>query len=264
MEFLKRSIAPLTSKAWKEIDERAKEILKANLYARRFVDVHGPLGWQFSALPLGEVDVKSDETEKVQWGIRKILPVIELRTSFKLNIWGLDNLERGSQNPDLTALEDAAKQCAKFEDDLVLFGCQDYGIKGLIDVARERNVGASKEPSKFISSVQKSIEVLKEDGISAPYNLLISNDIWKELMANSYFYQLNNTLSALLEGGKVIPTLRIDEAIVIAQGNHFKLFIGQDFSIGYEGNNETEVKLFITETLTFYIANPLGLVGLKF
>ncbi|MEN3042467.1 MAG: family 1 encapsulin nanocompartment shell protein [Fervidobacterium sp.] len=264
MEFLKRAFAPITTKSWKEIDERTKEILKNNLYARRVVDVHGPLGWQFSALPLGEVEVKSDDTDKVQWGIRKILPVIELRTSFKLKIWDLDNIERGAQAPDFSTLEDAARQVAKFEDELVFFGCPEYGIKGIVEIIKERSLSAIKDDVKFLSSVQRAIQILKKDGISGPYNLLISADVWKEMVSDQYFYQTSRVLLNLLEGGKVVPTPRLDEAIVIAQGNHFKLFIGQDFSVGYEGSTDTEVKLFITETLTFCIVNPLGAVGLKF
>lgn len=37
--ILRRSLAPLTEKAWAEVDDQATQILKTQLSARRFVDL---------------------------------------------------------------------------------------------------------------------------------------------------------------------------------------------------------------------------------
>lgn len=60
-------------------------------------------------------------------------------------------------------------------------------------------------------------------------------------------------MNFLLEGGKIVPTPRVQKGFIIGQGEHFRLLIGQDFVVGYEDNTDTEVKLYITETLTFQI-----------
>ncbi|ODN30148.1 family 1 encapsulin nanocompartment shell protein [Fervidobacterium thailandense] len=264
MEFLKRNFAPITQRSWAEIDKRFREIMKSNLYARRVVDLHGPMGWEFSALPLGEVVIKSSEGDKVKWGIRKVLPVIELRSSFSLNIWKLDDIERGAENIDLTELEEAAKNVAAFEDEIVFYGCPEYGIAGLLDVLKDRYVTTEKQLDKFIGGLFEAIQVLKEDGIVGPYNLLVNKEVWNVMITSQDFAQRYKVIEKMLEGGTVIPTPRIPEAMLLAKGGHFKLFIGQDLSVGYEGHTAEMVNLFITETMTFVCVNPLGGVLIKF
>lgn len=264
MEFLKRKFAPITQRSWMEIDKRFTEVMKSNLYARRAVDLYGPMGWEFSALPLGEVAIKSSSGEKVQWGIRRVLPVIELRASFSLEIWKLDDVERGAKNVDLTELEEAARNVAAFEDEIVFYGCPEFGITGILDVVRDRYVTAEKQVEKFTASLFNAVNILKDDGIAGPYNLLVNRDIWSTVISSSDFAQGQKVIERLLDGGSVIPTPRIPEALVLAQGGHFKLFIGQDLSIGYEGHTSERVNLFITETLTFQCINPLGGVLIKF
>ena len=44
MDFLKKELAPISGKVWKDIEERAKEVLTTQLSARRFVKVTGPIG----------------------------------------------------------------------------------------------------------------------------------------------------------------------------------------------------------------------------
>jgi uncharacterized linocin/CFP29 family protein len=42
--MLKRELAPFESSVWNEIDERAAQVLKSYLSARRVVNVQGPKG----------------------------------------------------------------------------------------------------------------------------------------------------------------------------------------------------------------------------
>jgi uncharacterized linocin/CFP29 family protein len=48
MDLFKRQLAPLSSEAWEEINERAKQVLKSYLSARKIVNVVGPKGWEYS------------------------------------------------------------------------------------------------------------------------------------------------------------------------------------------------------------------------
>ena len=44
MDLLKRSHAPITPEAWKQIDAEAKRVLQINLAGRKLVDFDGPTG----------------------------------------------------------------------------------------------------------------------------------------------------------------------------------------------------------------------------
>lgn len=264
MDFLKRNLAPITPKAWNEIDRRVREVLRSNLYGRRIVELVGPKGWEFSALAVGQVVVKSSQDEPVQWGIRKVLPVVELRASFSLDTWELDNVERGMVGVDLKPLEDAAKAVAEFEDEVVFNGCAEYGITGILELTRDRSISTTREFGKIVGSVADASFLLKEDGVPGPYNFLINDVVWSEMAGTHGFYQQLKVLNWHLDGGNVIPTPRIDGGLLVAKGDHFRLVIGHDLSVGYEGQTDTNVKLFITETFTFQVINPLAVVGINF
>ena len=57
MSMLKRNIAPMPSKVWDEIDERAKTVLTNILSARKVVHVEGPMGWDYAVVPEGRLDI---------------------------------------------------------------------------------------------------------------------------------------------------------------------------------------------------------------
>lgn len=56
------------------------------LQGRTLVDVDGPHGWQYAAVNTGRLAIKSDSGLGVAWGIREVLPLIELRISIELSI----------------------------------------------------------------------------------------------------------------------------------------------------------------------------------
>ncbi|PLV59480.1 family 1 encapsulin nanocompartment shell protein [Thermotoga sp. KOL6] len=265
MEFLKRFLAPLTAKQWEEIDKRAKEIFSTQLYGRRVIDVEGPYGWEYSAYPLGEVEVLSGENT-VKWGLRKSLPLIETRATFTLSLWELDNLERGKLNVDLSNLEETVRKVAEFEDEVIFRGCERAGIKGMLAFKEERRINVGETPDDLIEALLKSLSIFSKEGIEGPYALIINTERWiKLLRGTTGHYPLEKRVEDTLRGGRIITTPRIEEAIVISErGGDFKLILGQDLSIGYEGRESDKVRLFITETFTFQVVNPEAMIHLSF
>jgi len=80
---LLRRHAPITDKAWDEIDAEARERLTPALAARKLVDFVGPLGWEHSATNLGRVQaVEGEPVTGVQALQRRVLPLVELRAPF--------------------------------------------------------------------------------------------------------------------------------------------------------------------------------------
>src|SRR5690606_39199261 len=80
MNDLLREQAPVTTAAWKEIDEEARRALKTLLAGRKLVDFVGPLGWSASAVVLGRLQALSPPPEEgVTLSARQTLPLIEMR-----------------------------------------------------------------------------------------------------------------------------------------------------------------------------------------
>ena len=123
MDILKKDLAPLTHNAWEEINDEAVSIFTSLLSARKFIDINGPKGIGYAAVPLGQLDVTDDmEKDGIKFGIHKVMPLIELRVPFTLNIWEMDNLERGAKDIDLDNLEEAAHKLIKFEEEAIYQG----------------------------------------------------------------------------------------------------------------------------------------------
>ena len=106
MDVLKRELAPIVDAAWNAIEEDAINVLKANLSARRIVDFDGPKGFDFSAVNLGRLTLGEEQSsEGVRYGVRCVLPLIELRVPFRMDVWDLDNLARGADNVDTSCAD---------------------------------------------------------------------------------------------------------------------------------------------------------------
>ncbi|WP_293722819.1 encapsulin [uncultured Cetobacterium sp.] len=75
MDFLKKELAPISANVWKDIEDRAREVLTTQLSARRFVKVTGPVGVGNGGLNTGRLAIhKKDD---LAYGVYKIQPFVE-------------------------------------------------------------------------------------------------------------------------------------------------------------------------------------------
>ncbi len=96
MNHLHRDLAPISDEGWEVIDQEAKSRLPTYLAARKLVDFGGPHGWSHSATNLGRISPISGPSEGVSAAQRMVLPLVELRTEFKVSRVQLDDVERGA------------------------------------------------------------------------------------------------------------------------------------------------------------------------
>lgn len=262
MEILRRSTAPVTSDAWEEMDEHAKRILTTTLSARKFADVEGPMGWKYAAHSLGRLELAVNQNNQgVHYGINKILPLVESRRSFELSIWELDNISRGAKNPDLSALEEAAKEMALFEEKAVYFGLEGAGIEGLTKAAEKQKVTLAGEGGDGIANaVAEACLKLNDEGIEGPYALVASPKLWKRIYGESRGYPLSKHVERIVE--KVILSSQDASLVLSLRGGDFELVLGQDFSLGFEEHCGDRVRLFLAESFTFQVNTPEAVVAL--
>jgi len=263
MDILKRKLAPISAEAWEQIDDQAKKILINNLSARKFVDVVGPMGWDYAVCPTGKVEtVKACEGKGICLGVRQVLPLVEPRVEFELCLWELDNITRGLKNPDLSPLEEAARQIACFEEEAIYKGLKEGNIVGLREVTGQRSLKVSMEESSFIGGVADAVSSLKSSGVEGPYVLVAGTKIWKWILSRAEGYPLAKRIEALAE--KIIPAPSIDEAYVVSlRGGDMELVLGVDFSLGFVNRSAESVKLFLTESFTFRVVNPEAILRLE-
>ena len=81
MDMFKRNLAPISNRAWSEIEERAKLVLLSRLSARKVVSVNGPHGLDYTVLSEGRLSLVDDKSA-VKVGIYNVLPLTEARVRF--------------------------------------------------------------------------------------------------------------------------------------------------------------------------------------
>lgn len=264
MDMLKRSLAPVSEKAWEEIDDQARKVLKEKLSARRFVDVSGPHGWDHGAVVTGRLDVfKSCGEGDVCWGVHVVQPLVEARVSFELDVWELDNVIRGAKDLYLDPVIEAADKMALFEENAVYQGFEPGNITGLAKAGKDNAVTLSAESGvDIMTSISKALVKLKDASIEGPYMLLAGPELWQALDVKGEGYPLRKRLSSLLESGVVFAPGIKDAFVVSARGGDFELTLGQDFCIGYEATVGDKVRLFMAESFTFRVIEPAAVVPL--
>src|SRR4051794_41856350 len=96
MNHLLRDVAPITDRAWEELEEEARDHLSVHLAARKLVDFSGPHGWERSATNIGRTDALAPTpVEGVDARRRRVLPLVETRAWFSLSRAELELVDRG-------------------------------------------------------------------------------------------------------------------------------------------------------------------------
>lgn len=263
MDILKRSLAPITSEAWEEIDKQAKDVLCGTLAGRKVVDVSEPKGWKFDSVSEGTLTLAEESpVEGVNYGVRNVLPLVEIRVPFSLSMWDLDDISRGSKTVDFTPLQDAARQAALFEDTAIFQGLEGADILGIEQDADNDAVDLSLEEESIVSAVYGAVQQLAANNVGGPYVLVCSGALWTKLKTSGGSYPLWKRVGKIVD--KIILSPQFETNFVAsARGGDSELVIGQDFSIGYQSHTATEVNFYITETFTFRVTAPEAFVPLN-
>ena len=261
MDILKRSLAPIVPEAWGKIDEEAKAVLRSTLTGRKVADVIGPKGWNYDAAPEGTLSlVEETPVEGVNYGIREVMPLVEIRVPFTLPMWDLDDISRGRGSVDFLPLQEAARRAALFEDTAVFQGIEDAAILGLELEADNEPINISLDDDSIVEGIAKAINTLSSRNVAGPYALVCSQPLWTKIQTSSADYPLKKRVKDII-GDNVILSSQYDTAMLVSlRGGDSELIIGQDFSIGYQSHTNTEVNFYITETFTFRVQTPEAIV----
>lgn len=253
--MLYRELAPISEEAWKEIDERASEVLKNYLSGRRVVKVTGPKGWDYNVVTEGRLENLVDE-EKLCYGTYQALPLVEARAEFEMDRWELDNLNRGAKDVDYTPLENAVKEIALFEENAIYNGLEKAYIEGIIPSVEGESIIFGNDSVAAMNAISEGVLRLKAAYAEGPYTLIVGKDIYKTIKSQDASYPLEEKIKEVI-GGDIVFSFAIDGAILVPYDHDdLELIIGKDFSIGYQSSDKKKVRLFVAESFTFRVLDP--------
>jgi uncharacterized linocin/CFP29 family protein len=264
MNHLHRDLAPISDAGWAVIDDEAKSRLPTYLAARKLVDFEGPHGWTHSATNLGRVTEISGPSEGVSALQRTVLPVVELRTEFKVARVELNDVDRGASSPDLAELDEAILQIALGENVTVFHGYQAAGFRGITESTSHEPIVVG-DIDKAPDAVARGVNALRQAGIGGPYGLAICPDMYTTIVESTEYggELLLDHLRKIL-GGPLVWAPGIDDGVVLSlRGGDFKIESGQDLSIGYLDHDADVVRLYLEESFNFRVLEPDAAVALR-
>jgi uncharacterized linocin/CFP29 family protein len=263
VDLLKRHHAPITPEAWRQIDDEAKRVLQLNLAGRKLVDFDGPHGWQYAAVNTGHLTIRTDGGLGVPWGVRGVVPLIEIRVPFELPMMELDNASRGAVL-DLPAVVSAAEKAAHAEDTAIFHGFKAGGIEGIIPSSPHPAITIPDEYADYPSIVVDAVETLRRGGVNGPYALALGPRGYAGLaQAAEDGYPIRERVEHFLDGPLVLAP-QVDGAVLLShRGGDFQLSVGQDLSIGYAGHDRETVYLYLTESFAFRVLERGAAVNRK-
>jgi uncharacterized linocin/CFP29 family protein len=267
MNHLLRERAPITEAAWSQIDEEARGRLAPALAGRRVVDFAGPRGWDHSASNLGRVTTLTGGLPKgIEAQQRRVLPLVELRAPFSVSRAELRDLDRGAPDVDFGALDAAAQRIAAAENAAVFHGLPSAGIVGIAEQSTHRPIPLGKDDfDRYPTHVAEAVEMLLSVGIEGPYGLALGPDGYTGVIETAEHggYPLLEHLEKIT-GGPIVFAPGLEGAVVASlRGGDFLFDCGQDVSVGYDGHDADEVRLYLEESFSFRVATPEAGVALE-
>lgn len=266
MSHLLREHAPITEAGWELLDSEARERLAPALAARKLVDFSGPHGWQYSATNLGRVkDIANPPGKGVKGAQRQVLALVELRAPFSIARSELADAERGAEDADLGALDQAAHAIAVAENAAVFHGWKAAGIAGILEASPHGPIKLGKDCDQYPRHVAKAVDALRAAGVDGPYGLALGPDAHTRVLETSEHggYPLLEHLREIA-GGPLVWSPGVKGAAVLSlRGGDFLLEAGEDLSIGYDHHDADAVHLYLEESISFRVATPEAAVALS-
>ena len=266
MSHLLRRHAPITEGNWDLLDSEARERLTPALAARKLVDFDGPHGWRYSATNLGRMKAIADPPGKGVSAVqRQVLALVELRAPFSISRAELADADRGAEDADLEALDDAAHRIAVAENEAVFHGWKAAGITGIFEASPHDAIELGEDCDRYPRHVAKAVDALLSAGVEGPYGLALGPEAHTRVLETSEHggYPLLEHLREVVGGPLVWSPGLKGAAVLSVRGGDFLFESGEDLSIGYESHDADVVDLYLEESISFRVATPEAAVALS-
>lgn len=254
MNNLHRELAPISDKAWAQIEQEASRTLKRHLAARRVVDVPDPKGVGLSAVGTGHIRQIRPPAEGIQAVQRDAKALVELRVPFELSRQQIDDVERGATDSDWTPVKEAAQKIAFAEDRVVFDGYAAAGIQGIREASSNGQIALPSSVRGYPGAVAQAVSQLRLAGCNGPYALVLGKEAYTTASGGTdEGHPVFHHIEHLVDGGIIWAPAIQGGFVLTTRGGDFELDIGQDISIGYLSHSATTVELYFQESLMFRV-----------
>jgi uncharacterized linocin/CFP29 family protein len=149
------------------------------------------------------------------------------------------------------------------EDTAIFSGYAASGMTGIMPGASNATQRLPRELADYPMAIASAIEELHSAGVDGPYSAVLSAEVYTALsQASDHGYPVIQHVRRLLDGELVWAPAISGAVVLTGRGGDFNLYLGQDLSIGYLSHTDTEVLLYLQESMTFQLATTEAAVAL--
>ncbi|HHW30077.1 MAG TPA: bacteriocin family protein [Clostridiaceae bacterium] len=267
MDYLSREGSPISADLWEKIDDAVVSAAKKSLTGRRFLSIYGPLGAGIQSINVDNIE----ELEETEGSISVIkgrtyqhIPLIS--QDFALLWRDLEFSEQTGLPVDLSSASRASSQCALKEDELIFFGNDELGYKGLLteDGIIKLTLSDWSEGENPFKDISTGLAKFIENGIIGRNVLIVSPNLFVQLQriqpgTGTTEYE---RISRLLNGNIFsTPVLKNNQAVLVcSEPQNMDLVIGQDMITSYLETKNLNHYFRIIETLLLRIKNKKAVI----
>ncbi|MBQ9931931.1 MAG: bacteriocin family protein [Firmicutes bacterium] len=267
MEYLGRNEAPVSEELWAKIDEAVIESAKQHMVCRRFLNIYGPLGAGVSYVQVDSAaKEESYDNNMARIGGRRMVEMPQLYQDFAVLWRDLADAEKGGFPLDLSAAMAAAQRSAKQEDELILLGNEDLGVKGLLNTEGSFVIkrGDWSKGEAAYKDVAHAIAYFSGKSKLGRYALLVSPDVYldlQRLQPNVGVLEIDRIKKLVNDRVYPVGPFGLGKAaLVCAEPQYMDLAIGMDLSVGYLEQKDFNHYFRITETAALRVKDPAAIV----
>lgn len=264
MNNLHRELAPVSDAAWAQIEQEVTRTLKRYLAGRRVVDVPASGGFALPGVATGHLAPIAPPAEGIIANQREVKNLVELRAPFELSRQAIDDVERGAEDSNWQSAKDAAKTLAFAEDRAIFDGYRAAGIQGIREGTSNPIKPLPHDVRDYPDAVAQALSRLRMVGVNGPYSVLLGANEYTALAeTRDHGYPVLEHIKRIVDGNIVWAPAISGAFVLSTRGGDFELNIGQDASIGYLSHTDTNVRLYLQETLTFRVLTSEASVALS-
>lgn len=247
----------LSKELWKNIDETVERYINVKSSIRPFIKIE-------KCDRLAFVNgIKNEELDNKIVGVYDISSSVKVKFPFSIDRFEIDLLDDGIEKFDFTPVENAISELIKFEEDVFYNGYKKANIKGLIKSLETPVVETKGDPQSIIDSILKSAIILRENGITGPYQIVMGKDILEKTSTLVSGKTLASIIEEELEE-EILVSDAIKGAILIPR-NSDNIVFNELMKISTEVAeiDDDEIEFFLTENFNMEVFDANTAVYIK-
>ncbi len=254
-----------------KLRETVYAVARGQLAGRRLLEIEGPYGLGKKSFATADADIG----EAVQMGggearLRSAaaIPIPLIESTFEIGMRDVAAMEAGEVAFGLVPAVRAALAVARAEDQVVFWGSEPIGLKGLLNMPgiATHALGDWDAMGQPAEDIIKAAGVLEQRGFLGPYALALAPakyDLLYRRYQEAAMLQIQH-IREVVTGGEVKAPALPDGGVLVAVGKDLaSIVVGQDLSIGFVGPKDGAYEFLLFESVAVKVQVPEAVVVLS-